>query len=113
MDAQVYVHEADLVLTAGTDPAAVGAMVTVALCGHWQHDGPCRWPHHNRIDDGHFRTIFIATPDDESEVRRRIRTALHGEPGWRVVSDDARALAANERDLAAELARAPRRADEA
>jgi len=50
-------------LAEGTDPAAVGAMVTVALCGHWEHDGPCRWPHHNQIDGAQFRTVFIATPE--------------------------------------------------
>jgi hypothetical protein len=25
--------------------------VTVALCGHWEHDGECRWPHHTRTFD--------------------------------------------------------------
>jgi len=30
MNVQVYVHQADVMLAEGTDPAAVGAMVTVA-----------------------------------------------------------------------------------
>jgi hypothetical protein len=109
MNPQAFVHEAEVILAEGTDPAAVGAMVTVALCGHWEHDGPCRWPHNNQIDNGHFRTVFIAVPEDEPEVRRRIRTALHGQPGWRVLSDDGRSLAADEQELAAQLAKAPRR----
>jgi len=109
MNAQAYVHQAEVTLAEGTDPAAVGAMVTVALCGHWEHDGPCRWPHHNQIDGAQFRTVFVATPEEEPEVRRRIRTALYGQPGWRVLSDDARALAADEQDVAATLAQAPRR----
>jgi len=109
MYAQVYVHGAELVLAEGTDPAAVGAMVTVALCGHWDHEGPCRWPHLNQIDGAHFRTIFVASTEEEPEVRRRIRAALHGDTSWRVVSDIARPLAADEQDAAAELARAPRR----
>ena len=68
MNGQGYVHQADVMLAAGTDPATVGAMVTVALCGHWEHDGPCRWPHHNQIEGHQFKTVFIATPEDEPEV---------------------------------------------
>jgi pyrimidine deaminase RibD-like protein len=109
MNGQGYVHQADVMLAAGTDPATVGAMVTVALCGHWEHDGPCRWPHHNQIEGHQFKTVFIATPEDEPEVRRRIRTALHGHPGWRVLSDAGRTLATDEQKVAARLAQAPRR----
>jgi hypothetical protein len=109
MNVQVYVHQADVVLAEGTDPRAVGAMVTVALCGHWEHDGPCRWPHHNQIDGNRFRTMFVASSEDEPEVRRRIRAALHGQPGWRVLSDAGCELAADEQELATRLANAPRR----
>ena len=31
--------EAELLLADDTDPAAPGAAVTVALCGHWEHEG--------------------------------------------------------------------------
>jgi hypothetical protein len=109
MTVQAYVHQAEVTLAEGTDPAAVGAMVTVALCGHWEHEGPCRWPHHNQIDGAQFRTVFIATAEDEPEVRRLIRTALHDQPGWRVHSDNAGTLAADEQGLATRLAQAPRR----
>lgn len=109
MNAQAYVHQADVMLADGTDPATVGAMVTVALCGHWEHEGPCRWPHHNQIEGSQFRTVFIATAEDEPEVRRRIRTALHHQPGWRILSDGPRTLAVDEHELAARLAQAPRR----
>jgi hypothetical protein len=34
-----YVLEAELALREGVDPAAVGAAVTVELCGHWEHEG--------------------------------------------------------------------------
>lgn len=108
MNACAYVHQAGVMLSEGTDPAAVGAMVTVALCGHWEHAGPCRWPHQNQINGNQFRTVFIATPEDEPEVRRRIRSALHGQHGWRVLSDAARTLAVDEQELAARLAQAPR-----
>ena len=109
MKTQVYVHEAEIVVPEGTDPAAVGAAVTVALCGHWEHEGPCQWPHNNHIHETRFRTIFIATADDELEVRRRIRLALHGQSGWLIKSDNARSVHPDEEELAVRLARAPRR----
>ena len=62
------------------DPAALGGAVTTALCGHWEHDGPCRWPHFTSPDvDGDAVVVtvhFDAGPDDEPEVRERIRSAL-------------------------------------
>jgi len=106
---QAYVHEATIILGEGTDPAAVGAAVTVALCGHWEHEGPCRWPHNNHIHGTLFRTLFIATADEEPEVRDRIRAALNGEPGWRLESDRARGVAQDEMELALRLLTAPRR----
>ena len=39
-----FAHQATVELLEG-DVRAIGAAVTVALCGHWEHDGPCRWPH--------------------------------------------------------------------
>ena len=39
---QPYVTWARLALAPGTDPAAVGAAVTTELCGHWEHEPPCR-----------------------------------------------------------------------
>ena len=42
LERRSFVHEADLWLAGGVDPAAVGAAVTAALCGHWEHEGPCR-----------------------------------------------------------------------
>ena len=77
----MYVHEARLRLTEGSDEGAPGAAVTAALCGHWKHDGPCRWPHHNGISAGPddtttIRVVFAADETDEPEVRRRISEAL-------------------------------------
>jgi len=42
--------DAVLELAAETDPRAPGGAVTVALCGSWEHDGACRWPHNSRLD---------------------------------------------------------------
>ena len=74
-----FVEEAELELGPGTDPAAVGGAVTTALCGHWEHEGACRWPHNNEIDvagaSATFRTLFIATSRSmKPEVRERSKT---------------------------------------
>jgi hypothetical protein len=108
MTTHAYVHEATIIVSEGTNPAAVGAEVTNALCGRWDHDGPCRWPHNNHIEDTRFRTIFIATDDDEPEVRRRIRAALSNQSAWRMEADSSRDVAESEKDLAEQLFKAPR-----
>jgi hypothetical protein len=75
-----YVHEATVHLADGADSRAVGGAITVALCGTWDHEPPCRWPHHTDIaaaGDGHVvRTSFIVEPRDEAVVRERIVEAL-------------------------------------
>lgn len=96
-------------MAADADPRAVGAAVTVALCGHWEHDGPCRWPHNNEVAGRLFRTLFVCEPEDEPMVRSKIRAALHASPEWRVVSDRAREVAVDERTLANDLLQVPRR----
>ncbi len=63
------------------DPAALGAAVTVELCGHWEHDGPCRWPHHTSSTvepDGTAEVTvrFDAEEADVAAVRERIVEAL-------------------------------------
>ena len=102
-----FVHEAELELQRGVDPAAVGAAVTTALCGHWEHDGRCRWPHNNdiRADGGafRFRTLFLAPPAEEDEVRQRIDAALRAARAWVVVRAAPRPVAPAEHPLAARL----------
>ena len=75
-----FVHEAAIDLAHGADPRAPGGAVTVALCGHWEHEPPCRWPHHTDItpeDDRHVvRTVFTAAGEEEPAVRQRIVGAL-------------------------------------
>jgi hypothetical protein len=99
-----YVHEAELQLGEDTDAAAVGAAVTVALCGHWEHEPPCRWPHNNAVDgSGMFRTLFIAPEDEEEHVRELITAALADGQSWQIVRVGPRDLAPSERDLAERL----------
>lgn len=80
---QAFAHEAVLVMEPGADEAAPGAAVTVALCGHWDHEPPCPLsPHRVHVEraDGelHVRVLFAAEPEAEGEVRRRIELALSG-----------------------------------
>jgi hypothetical protein len=108
-----YVLEAEIELEEGTDPRAVGAAVTVELCGHWEHEGPCAWPHNSAIDAARapalFRTIYVADEDEEPEIRERIVRSLNQADNWSVEGIRARPPAEDERDLANRLANAPRR----
>ena len=66
------------------DVRAPGAAVTVALCGHWEHEPPCPLaPHHVRADeDGgelRVRILFAAEPGTDGEVRHLIEQALSGQ----------------------------------
>ena len=79
---QAFAHEAVVVLDAGADADALGAAVTVALCGHWDHPPPCPLaPHFSRsihLSDGavRVRVLFATEPDTELAVRRRVEEAL-------------------------------------
>ena len=77
-----FVQCAEVLLGADADPAAPGGAVTLALCGSWDHDGPCRWPHQTSAtwDDrrGGVRVVFVADEDEETHVRDLIDIALTG-----------------------------------
>jgi hypothetical protein len=106
-----FVLEAELALREGVDPGAVGAAVTVELCGHWEHEGPCRWPHNSAIetqrDPARFRTLFVADEREATLVCGRIETALRDDSGWRLVRVRSRPVAEGERDLAERLLSGP------
>ena len=105
-----FVHEAELVMDGEADERAPGGAITVALCGHWEHEGSCRWPHNNAIAlEGRWarlRTVFVAPPEDEETVRERIERGLRSGADWEVVSVGARPLAPDEEELAERLTRA-------
>jgi hypothetical protein len=73
-------NEALVRLEGDGDERAPGAAITVALCGHWEHQSMCRWPHLNvteRTGEGLLvRTSFDAPASEVAEVRRRINDAL-------------------------------------
>jgi hypothetical protein len=80
---QAFAHDAILDMAPNADARAPGAAITVALCGHWDHQPPCPLaPHHtaaDRVDDEvRLRILFATEPDREDLVRRRIDGALSG-----------------------------------
>ncbi len=66
-----FAHKAQyrIMLASDADARAPGGAITVALCGHWDHDGPCRWPHFTGIEEtndvGHVVTVHFDAPADE------------------------------------------------
>ena len=79
---QAFAHEARIEVLDGSDERVPGAAVTVALCGHWEHQPPCRVPHRtdvaSRDDDLVVRVLFACDPADEGDVRARVEEALAG-----------------------------------
>jgi hypothetical protein len=76
---QAFVHDAVVTMEAGGDERAPGAAVTVALCGHWDHEPPCPLAPHSTAaqrsgDQVQLRVLFAAEP--AAEVRRLIEAAL-------------------------------------
>jgi hypothetical protein len=100
--------EAQLELAPGTDPRAPGGAVTVALCGHWEHEGACRWPHHNHLDTStvpaRLRTVAVADDETAAEVVARVEAGLRQDGRWTVVSCGVTELAPGEHALAQRLA---------
>jgi hypothetical protein len=78
---QAFVHDAVVTMEAGGDARAPGGAITVALCGHWDHEPPCPLAPHSTDaqrsgDQVRLRVLFAADPTAEAEVRRRIDGAL-------------------------------------
>lgn len=112
MPVGAFVVTASVRLKNDCDPDALGGAVTTELCGHWEHDGPCRWPHHNAIDaarsPARFRTLFVAEGDEAGLVEQRVRAALTSSSDWEVVSVERRPVSARDRRLAQRLLAGPR-----
>ena len=112
MSTRAVAVDVELQLAPGTDPRAPGGAVTVALCGHWEHDGACRWPHNNRLDDSttpvRLRTVAIVDDESMTEVETRIDTGLRADPRWTVLSLRVGEIADGERALAERLATSER-----
>lgn len=105
---QPFAHDVVLSMDADADTAAPGAAITVALCGHLEHEPPCPVaPHHTAArregDDVHLRILFASEPERESEVRASIDEALAAR--WQVRDSGAGAVGAADADHAARLVR--------
>ena len=118
MSRVAYAHDAVLILDPGGDSRAPGGAITVALCGHWDHEPPCPLaPHHTDASPGgddtvRLRVLFAAEPADEERVRTLIGEALSsgrltGPDGrvtrWMVQSSAAGSVRPDEADHAAGL----------
>ena len=79
---------------------------------HWEHDGPCRWPHNSAIeadrDPALFRTLFVCDEGELATVSERVVRALRGAEAWRVVAVAERPVAESEQALAERLLGGPR-----
>lgn len=109
---QIYAHDALVRMRTAEGADAVGAAITVALCGDWQHEPPCPLaPHYTwterTVDQAQVRTIFATEPSWEREVRRRIDQALAkgsqvmptGEvASWELLTSEAGVVQEDERD---------------
>jgi hypothetical protein len=78
-----FAHEAVLAMDPLADVRAPGAAVTMALCGHWDHNPPCPLaPHHSSADrvgdEVLVRVLFAVEPGLEDTVRHGIDQALTG-----------------------------------
>lgn len=108
---QAYVVWASIEVPEDMDTAQVGAAVTSALCGHWDHAGPCRWPHHNAFDGStspaQFRTLFVSEPADADTVASRVLDELAG-GDWTVVTAERRDVPESDVELAERLLAVPR-----
>ena len=117
MTRTAYAHDAVLTLDPGGDSAGPGGAITVALCGHWDHEPPCPLaPHHTDTmpaADGTVRLRVLFATDDEERVRSLIGQALSsgrltGPDGrvttWTVQSSAAGSVRPEEADHAARLA---------
>ena len=113
-----YAHDAVVILDPGGDARALGGAITLALCGHWDHEPPCALaPHHTGATltgDGalELRVLFAADPADETRVRSLIALALSSGrltgpdgrvTGWLLESSGAGSVRPDEADHAAQL----------
>jgi hypothetical protein len=106
-DLRSHVLQADITFSSGADTRAPGGAVTVALCGSWEHDGSCRWPHHTAVDPSAtpspVRVVYVVDDDEVEQVRSLIEVALASGDSWDTVAVRESTLTAEESALAQRL----------
>lgn len=119
-DRTAYAHTGTVRLTTGAADA-IGAAITVALCGSWDHDGPCPLaPHHTSWHPDpsqpaiiHTRTLYAVEPHRHDEALTRIREGLAtgkliapdgATATWRLLDDHPSTVEPHEADHAGHLA---------
>ncbi len=99
------------------DLRSPGGAITVALCGHWDHQPPCPLaPHHTSADRNgevvRIRVLFATDRELADDVRQRIDDALlggsqRGPDGvvarWTVLASGSSEVSAEEHDHAERL----------
>ena len=85
-----YSREYLLRFAPDADTRGPGGAVTIALCGAWDHEGPCRWPHYSSVrkaQDGHhhLRVDYNCPLEDKREVESRMDDAVRS---GRVIGPD-------------------------
>ena len=102
-----FVHEGELELPTGADPAAVGAAVTTALCGHWEHEGPPLAAQQRDPAEGSDVPLPHALRGSglrgDSGARAHIEGALRDGGAWRLLGSGSRNVAPREEELAGKL----------
>jgi hypothetical protein len=119
-DRGAYAHTGTVRLTSGAADA-VAAAITVALCGRWDHDGPCPLaPHHTSWHPDpstpaiiHTRTIYAVQAARQHDAVDHIREGLAAErlvapdgatATWRLLDDRPSPIEPHEVDHADRLA---------
>ena len=114
-----FAHQAELVMDRDGDLRSPGGAITVALCGHWDHQPPCPLaPHHTSADRSgevvRIRVLYATEPELAEDVRQRIDDALRdgslrGPDGvvtrWTVLASGGSEVSAEEHDHAERLTR--------
>jgi hypothetical protein len=120
---QAFAHQGLIELAEGGDERAPGAAVTVALCGHWEHEPPCPVPHRTDVaahpDGLAVRVLFACEEADEAAVRASVQRALaEGElpvpaaddapaARWRLLRSGPGEISDADADVAARFVREP------
>lgn len=114
---RAFAHEAVLSMSPEGDVGAPGAAITVELCGHWEHAGPCPVaPHHTDVarvgDELRIRILFAADEQQQEHVRLSIERALRrgllrgqngGTTAWELRDSQPGVVRADELELAGRL----------